>query len=310
MPATLAPARRSTGPALAAALHSSVGRVALLAGVLALTACQQDALTAPGGRPSTVIGSPIPPGDPIPSTTSPTIDSVVVPTAPIAIGTGMVSVPVTATFTDAGGGTYTSSIDCGGGDVSNQVTTTNTAAGTCSYAAPGVYTVTVTVANGNGTPTSKSAPTYVVVYDAGAGFVTGGGWIIAPAGSSTKYPSLSGRANFGFVAKYEKGATVPTGQTEFQFQLGGINFHSTSYQWLVVSGGRAQYKGQGTINGSGNYGFLITAIDGHVAGTKSDGFRIKLTDANGAVVFDNQAGQGEITSAATDLAGGAITIHK
>jgi hypothetical protein len=35
---------------------------------------------------------------------------------------------------------------------------------------------------------------------------------------------------------------------------------------LVIAGARAQYKGLGTVNGSGNYGFLLTAIDGQVNG--------------------------------------------
>jgi hypothetical protein len=39
-----------------------------------------------------------------------------------------------------------------------------------------------------------------------------------------------GKGTFGFVSKYKKGATVPTGQTEFMFQAGDLNFHSSSYQ--------------------------------------------------------------------------------
>ena len=57
--------------------------------------------------------------------------------------------------------------------------------------------------------------------------------------------SLAGRANFGFVSKYKKGAAAPEGQTEFQFQAGNLNFHSEAYEWLVVSGAKAQYKGTG-----------------------------------------------------------------
>jgi hypothetical protein len=57
---------------------------------------------------------------------------------------------------------------------------------------------------------------------------------------------LTGKANFGFVSKYEKGANVPTGNTEFDFKVANINFHSSSYDWLVVSGTtKAQYKAQG-----------------------------------------------------------------
>jgi hypothetical protein len=53
--------------------------------------------------------------------------------------------------------------------------------------------------------------------------------------------SLRGKANFGFVAKYKKGATVPDGNTQFQFKAGDLNFHSNSYEWLVVAGNKAQY---------------------------------------------------------------------
>ena len=42
---------------------------------------------------------------------------------------------------------------------------------------------------------------------------------------------------------------MPTGETEFNFQVGNFNFHCDSYSWLVVSGCKAQYKGTGTVNG-------------------------------------------------------------
>jgi hypothetical protein len=48
---------------------------------------------------------------------------------------------------------------------------------------------------------------------------------------------------------------TPSGQTEFNFHVADLNFHSTSYQWLVLAGAQAKYKGSGTINGSGDYGF-------------------------------------------------------
>jgi hypothetical protein len=38
------------------------------------------------------------------------------------------------------------------------------------------------------------------------------------------------------------------------------------YDWLVVGGAKAQYKGTGTINGAGNYGFLLTATGGALPG--------------------------------------------
>jgi len=62
------------------------------------------------------------------------------------------------------------------------------------------------------------------------------------------------------------------------------------YDWLVISGARAQYKGTGTINGTGNYGFILTAIDGDVnRGGGPDKFRIKIWEvASCDVVDENQ----------------------
>jgi hypothetical protein len=95
---------------------------------------------------------------------------------------------------------------------------------------------------------NSGTPVLAVFYYASGSFVTGGGTVDVQAGSYTANPSLAGRANFGFVSKYQKGATVPDGETEFQFA--NFNFHSLDYQWLVVDGAKAQYKGTGTINGS------------------------------------------------------------
>jgi hypothetical protein len=67
---------------------------------------------------------------------------------------------------------------------------------------------------------------WVVVYDPNGGFVTVGGWINLGAGSFAPDPALSGRANFGFNSQYKKNAIVPTGDTEFNFQVGRFNFHA------------------------------------------------------------------------------------
>jgi hypothetical protein len=107
---------------------------------------------------------------------------------------------------------------------------------------------------------------------------------------------------------------VPTGNTEFQFRAAGLNFKSTSYDWLVISGARSQYKGSGTINGGGDYGFLLTAIDGQTnGGGGTDKFRLKITNkSTGAVVYDNQIGSTDVSDTAeptTVLGGGSIQIQ-
>ena len=122
----------------------------------------------------------------------------------------------------------------------------------------------------------------LAVYDPEGGFVTGGGWIQSSASYCTICGGAEGKANFGFVSKYRRGANVPTGNTKFVFTDGNFNFKSTEYEWLVVTGQhRAQFKGSGTINGSGDYGFLLTAREGNPAVPGSpvaDTFRIKIWD--------------------------------
>ena len=91
-------------------------------------------------------------------------------------------------------------------------------------------------------------------------------------------------------------------------------FKSTVYQWLVVSGAKAQYKGSGMVNDAGDYGFLLTATDGNLnGGGGADKFRIKIWDkASGGVVYDNVIGASDDLDAASPqaIASGSIVIHK
>jgi hypothetical protein len=181
---------------------------------------------------------------------------------------------------------------------------------THTYAEAGVYTVTVTVSDSDGASDSQTFQ-FAVIYDPTGGFVTGGGWIDSPEGVYAPDPTLSGKANFGFVSKYKKGASVPTGNTEFQFKVADLNFKSTSYDWLVIAGSKAKFKGDGTINGDGSYGFMLSAVDGDSKGD-DDAFRIKIWDKDNGdiVIYDNQMGETDDSDATTALGGGSIVIHK
>lgn len=181
-----------------------------------------------------------------------------------------------------------------------------------TFTTAGVYTIQVTATDDDTGSDTQSV--MIIVYDPSAGFVTGGGWINSPAGAYQADPTLTGKATFGFVSKYQKGATVPTGQTEFQFQAGTFAFHSDAYQWLVISGAKAQYKGTGSVNGVSGYGFLLTATDGDQQGGGGvDKFRIKIWDtASNTVVYDNNYGGSDDIDTANPqaLGGGSIVIHK
>ena len=191
-------------------------------------------------------------------------------------------------------------------------------AGACntskSFASAGVYTVNVTGTDDDSGSGSDSV--IIAVIDPDAGFVTGGGFIDSPAGAYPAGPALAGKANFGFVSKYKKDATAatpPNGQVEFQFHAGSVNFHSEGTNWLVVTDGKAMYRGIGRINGAGNYGFFIIAYDGKDSGS-ADRFRIKIwnMDAGDAVVYDNRMGVSEDIDTADPqaIANGSVVIHK
>lgn len=230
---------------------------------------------------------------------------------------------VKASFTDAGANdTHTCRFDVKD-EVLGTITAQTVAAssGQCaeglSAPAAGLYSITVTVTDDDLASDAASFPTgglLIVIYDPSAGFVTGGGWIDSPPGAcgfAACTASTTGKATFGFVSKYvaqkDKASQVLTGNTEFHFHAGGLSFKSISYEWLIVNGnsGRAQYKGEGAVNGVSNYGFILTAYDG-----SPDRFRIKIWDVGtGVVVYDNQFNEPDTSALATTLGGGSIIVH-
>lgn len=244
---------------------------------------------------------------------APEIGAINSPVDPVKLGTMLT---VDSTFTDPGIlDTHTAVWDWGDSSTSAGLVTesggSGIVSGTHTYSSAGIYEIKLTVTDKDG-GSDSSISNYIVVYDPAGGFVTGGGRINSPTGAYVADPRLEGTANFGFVSKYQKGATVPTGVTQFNFQVADLNFHSDTYDWLVIAGPRAQYKGTGTINEEGEYGFMLTAIDGELnGGGGSDKFRIKIWDkASEEIVYDNMLGADDTAGLTTEIQGGSITIHK
>jgi hypothetical protein len=243
----------------------------------------------------------------------PTITSLDLPLEPVKVGD---LVELTGTFTDPGIiDTHTASITWGDEPGSPGTIDGNSVSGSHIYTEAGVYTITLTVTDDDsGSDTAEFQ--YVVVYDPSAGFVTGGGWIDSPEGAYSPDPTLTGKATFGFVSKYKKGAETPTGNTEFQFHTADLNFHSDNYEWLVVAGTKAIFKGEGTINGQDTYKFILTAVDGDLKDSGSDKFRIKIwledeVTAEETIIYDNMLGaeDDEELDETTAIGGGSIVIH-
>jgi PKD repeat protein len=245
------------------------------------------------------------------SNAAPAVEQVVAPLEPQQVGTEVVA---TAGFSDAGtSDVHTATVDWGDGSRGPASVTEDAGAGEArashAYTVPGTYRVTVTVDDADGGVTASTYE-YVVVYDPSGGFVTGGGLLDSPAGAYRPDPSLTGTAHFAFVSKYSKGATVPTGSTSFRFTAGKLELESKTYQWLVVAGARAQYKGTGTVNGVAGHTFTVTAVDGDKLGKgKPDLLRVQIWAPSGGPVYDNQSGAPLDADPIQAIAGGQVQVQ-
>lgn len=215
------------------------------------------------------------------SNAAPAIVSVAGPTSSLALGA---PATIVVSYTDAGAAdTHTATFTWSDGTV----TTVNCANGTCTgtrtYAATGIYTVGVVISDDEAATAATSFAS-VVVYNANGGSLTTGGWISTPAGKST----------ITINARYAKGATTPSGNAKIE--LAGSTLVAGAYDYLVVSGTTATLQGSGTINGSGNFGFTVTAVD-----AASDSVAVRVWDkSTNAVVYES----------AMSAFNGSVQIHK
>jgi hypothetical protein len=245
--------------------------------------------------------------------TPPTLREIAAPVDPVLVGT---SISASTSFTDPNvANTHTATWNWGDNSTTSGTVTEANGSGSVTnshtYTSPGVYTVQLTVtdsANLSGSATYE----YVVVYDPGGGRVTGSGWIDSPPGAYIPNSTLIGEAKFGFHAKYRPGGQTPDGKTKFNLRVADLDFESQAYQWLVISGYRAQARGTGTIDGTGSYSFLITVIDGQAPGGGGvDKFRIQIRNtANNAIIYDSQPGASDNQDPTTPLDEGSIVIHR
>jgi len=150
------------------------------------------------------------------------------------------SVGLRAPFTDPGSlDTHTSTWHWGDGSTSPGTVTAGMSSASHAYAAPGVYSVTVSVTDDDGGSGTSGAAT-VLVYNPRAGSVVGVG-------------KLSGPGAFALALRNEGGAT--RGAVEFSTGRGGIVFNADSSDWLLTTHGCALTTGRGRVDGRTGFSF-------------------------------------------------------
>jgi PKD repeat protein len=246
-----------------------------------------------------------------PANEPPTASCITAPLEPVIVNT---TVNTTFIFSDPDeNDSHSVTWDWGDGSTSMGVLSSSglSASGQHTYTKAGVYSVTATVQDQAG-ESAFLTYNYIVVFDPSSGFVTGGGWAISPAGSVMANPTLTGKLNFGLDSKYHKFALFPSGNTKFEFKAANLNFESNSYLWMLVDGAQAQYRGSGTVNGTGDYAFIVTVVDGKLVGTtRVDLIRVKIWNKlTGEIILDTQPGAPDNAEPTLAIGGGSITIHK
>lgn len=212
---------------------------------------------------------------------------------------------VSADFTDAGVlDTHTARFSWGDGTTSvagvDQSPGSGSATAGHSYAAPGFYTVTVTVWDDDGDSDTATLGE-VFVFDPDT-FVTGGGWVDSPAGAWVDRPSHTGKATFGFIARYDRNGTV-RGSVEFQVHK-GMNFRSTRFEYLLINDGIAIFEGSGTLNGVAGHHFEVVATDERLAASSEDRFWMTIT-SSAEVVYDGSV----YPAGGLSITGKGIQVH-
>lgn len=154
-----------------------------------------------------------------------------------------------------------------------------------------LYVLSLTVTDAHGA--TSSATVEVAVYDPDRSSVTGGGWFDSPAGALISDPAAQGKANFAFHVAYRKGRTTPDGHARLSFTAGNLRLESELFDWLVVGGDMARFRGVGTLEGHAEpVRFEVVARD-------PDRIRVRIwTDAGD--IYD---------STEVSVAGGRIVIR-
>jgi hypothetical protein len=151
----------------------------------------------------------------------------------------------------------------------------------------------------------------IVLVDPKAGSILGDGWFESPVGANIECPDSTGMVSFGFVAEYKQGQSVPTG--EVQLFTPDFDFHSTSYEWLIISDDDCgMLKGRGAkYHDTSEFEFSLVVCDGSEKDTHDEIVVRIWSAADGRVVFNNGSDTLDVSfEEATRVRGGDVQVHK
>ena len=164
------------------------------------------------------------------------------------------------------------------------------------YTTTGVFPVTVTAENVAGDVDTEVFE-FVVVFDPNGSSVKGNPRQQSPAGAYTANAILEGEVKAGVNVKYKKNSSEPKGKTKFEFKDAGLKLTEEGFDWLILSGARAEYQGYGELkNQDGLYGFHVIAIDGDLDPNDAfpiDEFGIRIWDLDTGDDIYNTAAAGQ-----------------
>lgn len=118
---------------------------------------------------------------------------------------------------------------------------------------------------------------------------TGAGTFYSEAGDFPNQLNIKGIVNFSFNAGYANNKLLMS--AAIIFPSSNLTFDLTSPQWIVINNTEAVMLGSGIYNGASGYNVLISGISGNMSDANgSNKLRIRITDKNNNVIYDNQLG--------------------
>jgi hypothetical protein len=179
--------------------------------------------------------------------------------------------------------------------------------GSYKFGSTGIYRLQMNVTDQNKVTsyanTNEDLEEIIVIYDPNGGYAYGGGNFASPKGALVSNPSATGKVTYGFTVNYYKGATLPKGQTQFNFNVGGFKYDAVNFDYLSVAGYKAVFKGSGKIlGGQSGINFIMYVIDGALDGSGVDKVRLKIYNKNTSqVYYDNEPGKSDAADPVTKV---------